>query len=67
MNAAGTRLLHLLDRRSAERGLPRLAVGSALSPSQGANEGATKRRSCALLFPGVPRRMASGADRQLKV
>jgi len=29
-------LLHLLDRRNTERGLPGLAAGSALSPSQGA-------------------------------
>ncbi|PPV06066.1 hypothetical protein XavaCFBP5823_20350 [Xanthomonas axonopodis pv. vasculorum] len=35
VNAAGRPLLHRMDRRNAERGLPGLAVGSAQSPSQG--------------------------------
>ncbi|CCF70045.1 hypothetical protein XAPC_3775 [Xanthomonas citri pv. punicae str. LMG 859] len=67
MSAAGTPLLHLLDRRSAERGLPRLAMGSAFSPSQGPLKVPPKRRPPLSLFPGVQRRMAPGAARQHEV
>ncbi|AYO94493.1 hypothetical protein Xcom_05185 [Xanthomonas axonopodis pv. commiphoreae] len=59
-------MLHLLDRRSAERGLPGLAAGWALSPSQGAMKVPVSVVP-ALMFPGVHRRVTSGAERQLEV